>query len=409
MAQNFNIANFLHNLEMNQPKSRDSRQKSDNRIEKVYLSFEDWQGKYQILPMVSAKNGLPMEFLPNTREIRIPRKFTTNDGKEVEYSSWIKILPASAYTMQSADGQTVSSLTAADEDLLRNVQSSFDMLYEELGGKTKERDPNINKTVGYMRRRNYTVFYGRCISHWGADDPRNPKHSNFSALFICSAKGFPEVIQSNITDSTITYGDPETWINQVYSRELTGRTGFLLFSISLGTGGKVGYQLTAQHVINNQQVSGQVIPEEDAELMYDPIEGFLAWQANRDEPGRLFNRRLMEDTLANMNKQIADIRASRGVNLGMAAAATTGTAFAAQPQNGPRTNDPMLQGQGRYAQQATMTNPDAVMNGNTNPYQTPPAAQIDPITQAPVNGGSQAQFVSPAFAQTTPQNDSLPF
>ena len=406
MAQNFNIANFLHNLEQNQPKSRDSKPKSDVKIEKVYLSHPDWQGKYQILPMVSAENGLPMAFLQRVREIKLPRKVTLNDGKEIESVNWIKILPPEAYTMQSADGQTVSSLTSADEDLLRQVQSSFDILYGELGGMSKERNPDLNKTIGYMRRRNYTLFYGRCISHWGASDPRNPKHANFSALFVCSAKNFPEVIQNNINDSVITYGDPETWINQVYSRELTGRTGFLLFSINLNAGGQVGYSLSAQHVINNPQVSSQVIPEEEAEMMHDPIEGYLGWQADHGEPGRLFNRRLMEETLATINQQIAATRASKGMDPGMAAAATSGMAFAGQGGNTPQTNDPMLQGQGVYAQPAGMTNPEAVMNGNTNPFQTPPAAQIDPLTQAPVNNGGGAQFVSPAFAQG---GNNLPF
>lgn len=405
--QNFNIANFLQNLEKNQPKSREFKPKSDVKIEKVYLSHPDWQGKYQILPMVSAENGLPMAFLQRVREIKLPRKVTLQNGEERENSNWIKILPVEAYTMQSADGQTVSSLTSADEDLLRQVQNSFDMLYEELGGNSKERNPEINKTISYMRRRNYSLFYGRCISHWGAADPRNPKHANFSALFICSAKGFPEVIQNNINDSVITYGDPETWINQVYSRELTGRTGFLLFSVNLGVGGQVGYTLSAQHVIGNQQVASQVIPENEAELMHDPIEGFLGWQADKREPGRLFNRKLMEETLATLNSQIAAARASKGINVGMAAAATSGTAFASQGTTTPQTNDPMLQGQGIYSQPAGMTNPAAVMNNNTSPFQTPPAAQIDPITQTPVNNGPAAQFVSPAFAQAG--GSGLPF
>lgn len=405
--QNFNIANFLQNLEKNQPKSREFKPKSDVKIEKVYLSHPDWQGKYQILPMVSAENGLPMAFLQRVREIKLPRKVTLQNGEERENSNWIKILPVEAYTMQSADGQTVSSLTSADEDLLRQVQNSFDMLYEELGGNSKERNPEINKTISYMRRRNYSLFYGRCISHWGAADPRNPKHANFSALFICSAKGFPEVIQNNINDSVITYGDPETWINQVYSRELTGRTGFLLFSVNLGVGGQVGYTLSAQHVIGNQQVASQVIPENEAELMHDPIEGFLGWQADKREPGRLFNRKLMEETLATLNSQIAAARASKGINVGMAAAATSGTAFSSQGATTPQTNDPMLQGQGIYSQPAGMTNPAAVMNNNTSPFQTPPAAQIDPITQTPVNNGPAAQFVSPAFAQAG--GSGLPF
>lgn len=398
--QNFNIANFLQNLEQNQPKNPNQKPKTDVKIEKVYLSHPDWQGKYQIFPMVSTETGLPMAFLKFVREIKLPRKVVLSNGEEKESVNWIKILPVEAYTMQSADGRTVSSLTSADEDLLRQVQSSFDILYDELGGNSKERNPDLNKTVSYMRRRNYSLFYGRCISHWSASDPRNPKHSNFSALFVCSAKGFPEVIQNNITDSIITYGDPETWINQVYSRELTGRTGFLLFSVNLGVGGQVGYSLSAQHVIGNQQVSGITIPEDEAELMRDPVEGFLGWQADKHEPGRLFNRRLMEETLATINSQIAAVRASKGVNVDVAAAATTGMAFASQGQAGPQTNDPMLKGNGVYAQPSGMTNPAAVLNGNNDPLQTPPAAQIDPITQAPVG------YVNPAFAQA---GNNLPF
>ena len=401
--QNFNIANFLQNLEQNQPKTRNFNPQTNVKIEKVYLSHPDWQGKYQILPMVSAENGLPLAFLQRVREIKLPNPNPSRrDGDIKDLYRWIKILPAEAYTMQSADGQIVSSLTSADEDLLRQVQSSFDILYDELGGNSKDRNAETNKTISYMRRRNYTLFYGRCISHWAASDPRNPKHSNFSALFICSAKGFPEVIQNNINDSVITYGDPETWINQVYSRELTGRTGFLLFSINLNVGGQVGYNLSAQHVIGNNQVASHVIPEEEAELMSDPIEGFLGWQADKHEPGRLFNRKLMEDTLATINSQIASIRASKGVDPVAAAATTTGTAMAATQGPSQQTNDPVLQGQTMFSQPAGMTNPGAVMNGNTNPLQTPPAAQIDPITQAPVGA---PQYVNPAFAK--PGN--LPF
>ena len=401
--QNFNIANFLQNLEQNQPKSRDSKPKSDVKIEKVYLSHPDWQGKYQILPMVSAETGLPLAFLQRVREIKLPRTITLQNGEEKESTVWIKILPIEAYTMQSADGRTVSSLTSADEELLRQVHNSFDILYDELGGNSKERNPELNKTISYMRRRNYSLFYGRCVSHWGSSDPRNPKHSNFSALFVCSAKGFPEVIKSNITDSIITYGDPENWINQVYSRDLTGRTGFLLFSVNLGVGGQVGYTLSAQHVIGNQQVASHVIPEEEAELMHDPIDGFLGWQADRREPGRLFNRRLMEETLATINSQIASVRAAKGVDMGMAAAMTSGMAMAGNEPMMPQTNDPML-GQNVYSTPG-MTNPGAVMNGNTTPFQNPPAAQIDPVTQTPVNGPTP-NYVSPAFAQA---GDNLPF
>lgn len=397
--QNFNISSFLSNLEKNQPKASGFKAKSDVKIEKVYLSHPDWQGKYQILPVISAENGQPFAFLQKVREIKLNRKITLANGEEKESTPWMKILPAEAYTMQSPDGQIVSSLTASDEELLRKVQSSFDILYDELGGNSKERNPDLNKTIGYMRRRNYSLFYGRCINHWTAADPRNPKHQNFSALFVCSAKGFPEVIQSNMNDAVIQYGDPTEWGGQVYSRESTGRTGFLLFSVNLGVGGQVGYTLTAQHVIGNAQVASHVIPTEEIELMHDPIEGFLGWQADRREPGRLFNRALMEELLATINSQIAAARAAKGVNPSVAAQMTSGVAMAQQPQNIPGSVDPMLAGQ----MAGGMTNPGAVMMENQNPYQTPPAAQIDPISQQPVGN---APFASPDFIKA---GNGLPF
>ena len=121
MAQNFNIANFLQNLQQNQPVSREMKQKSDVKIEKIYLSHPDWQGKYQILPMVSTETGLPMAFLKRVREIKLPSKYTLSNGEVKENSNWIKILPVEAYTMQTPDGQVVSSLTSSEEDLLRQI------------------------------------------------------------------------------------------------------------------------------------------------------------------------------------------------------------------------------------------------------------------------------------------------
>ena len=400
---NFNISSFLHTLEQNQPKASGFKAKTETKIEKVYLSHPDWQGKYQIFPIISAENGQPFAFLQKVREIKLDRKITLQSGEEKENQVWMKILPPEAYTMQSPDGQIVSSLTASDEELLRKVQSSFDILYEELGGNSKERNPDINKTIGYMRRRNYSLFYGRCINHWGVTDPRNPKHQNFSALFVCSAKGFPEIIQSNINDSVIQYGDIETWGGQIYNRESTGRSGFLLFSVNLGVGGQVGYTLSAQHVIGNNLVASHVIPTEELELMHDPIEGFLGWQADKREPGRLFNKTLMEELLDNLNRQIAATRAAKGMNPSMATQVTTGTAMAGQPGMMPGSVDPMLAGNVHMNE---MTNPVAVMAGNQNPYQTPPAAQIDPISQQPVGTPGSAPFASPSFVQSA---NNLPF
>ena len=77
--QNFNIANFLTTLEANQPVNRDYKMKSENKIEKIYLSHPDWQGKYQVLPMVNPVTGSPITFLKKVREIKLPRTFVTSN------------------------------------------------------------------------------------------------------------------------------------------------------------------------------------------------------------------------------------------------------------------------------------------------------------------------------------------
>lgn len=398
---NFDARGFLSTLERNLPKKRVRNYDEEPRLKKVHVGIPENQGKYQVL-VVPGEKGAPMTFLKRVREIKIPRTIQNEDGTSREIGIWTRILGPDAYTMLSADGQVVSSLTASDEDLLGRVQFAFDTLYDLLGGNIRGADrsnPDMNKASSTMRRKNYSLFFGYALNHWGMDDPRNPKRSNFPALFIVPAAAFPEAVDNNISDVSISYGAPETWLEQIYNRQTSGRTGFLLFSASLGTGAQVGYSLSIQHVINNQSVSSAVIPEEDLALMKDPIEYFLgSFQAAKNDNGDLiFNRKAMEEVLEYMNGQIAAIRSTQGINPAMAAGVTSGMAMSqGYGQPVPQTNDPMLH---QYSQPG-MTNPGAVFTNNVDPMRTPPAAQIDPITQAPVE--AQAPFSSPNFASGLP-------
>ena len=216
------------------------------------------------MPMVSSVTGQPFEYLNNTREIKVTRKSQKQDGTESTYDAWIRILPASAYRMIDSTGRLVSSLTSEEEQILAQAQQTFDALYIELGGR--EKDEALRKRIAeHLRRRDYTLFHAYCMNKWNLNDMRQAEKTNFSALFVCSAKGFLQAVSDNVADTTLTSGNNPDWMNQVYNRQLSGRSGYVLFSIALNVGGKIGYSITVNHAINNAAFMEQYsISPEDA-------------------------------------------------------------------------------------------------------------------------------------------------
>lgn len=397
MTNNFNVQGFLDALEQNtnQQSNFDSQNNGNARtLDKLYLSYPGNYGKYQIMPMVSSVTGQPFEFLNNTREVKVTRKSAKQDGTETTYDAWIRILPPSAYHMIDSTGRLVSSLTSEEEQILAQAQQTFDALYIELGGR--EKDEALRKKIAeHLRRRDYTLFHAYCMNKWNLNDMRQAEKSNFSALFVCSAKGFLQAVSDNVADTTLTSGNNPEWMNQVYNRELSGRSGYMLFSIALNVGGKVGYSITVNHAINNAAFMEQYrISQEDAELMQDPVESFLGWQASKDQPGKLFNAKLIQEITAEMAAELAAVRAAKstGGDVFAAMKATSEMAANSIPAT-PMTNDPMLQ----QGMAPGATNPGAVFGANNAPFQTPPASHVDPINPQPMQQG--APYQQPGFAQ----------
>lgn len=397
MTNNFNVQGFLDALEQNtnQQSNFDGQNNGNARtLDKLYLSYPGNYGKYQIMPMVSSVTGQPFEFLNNTREVKVTRKSQKQDGTETTYDAWIRILPPSAYHMIDSTGRLVSSLTSEEEQILAQAQQTFDALYIELGGR--EKDEALRKKIAeHLRRRDYTLFHAYCMNKWNLNDMRQAEKSNFSALFVCSAKGFLQAVSDNVADTTLTSGNNPEWMNQVYNRDLAGRSGYMLFSIALNVGGKVGYSITVNHAINNAAFMEQYrISQEDAELMQDPVESFLGWQASKDQPGKLFNAKLIQEITSEMAAELAAVRAAKSTGGDVFAAMKTTSEMAANsiPAT-PMTNDPMLQ-QGMVP---GATNPGAVFGANNAPFQTPPASHVDPINPQPMQQG--APYQQPGFAQ----------
>ena len=378
-----NLEYFLQQIsEDKTPMNKNVDFKNNNGPEKISLNFEGNFGRYQILPFNSVVQDIPFIKLYDTKEISVPRIGKNADGSPNPYKTWIRLLPIEGYKMKDSTGRIVSSLTAEEEDLLRSARTLFDQLYAELDIKN-----NLQYTKEIARKRNYTVFHAYCISKWG-NDLRNPDRTGFSGLFVCTAKGFCDAVDENVTSKATLTGGDKTFLEQIYNRDLTGRTGFVLFTIGKNPN-KAGYQVNIQHEYNTGSITGSIsVSQEQADMMKDPVANFLGWQAAKEEENvpaeqrRLFNRGVIQEAINFMTKQLAAIRAAKQSNTDLLQAIkiTNDAVLKDIQSNQNQTNDPMLQAQ---APQTSSVNPDLIQQNNTQPFQTPPAAKMSPITGAP--------------------------
>lgn len=421
------VDSFLERLQAMSPTTQKKKTFVKRRtIDLIYTNAKPNFGKYQLLPLPSVVNGSPYTVLQNTREIKMPRRNVLADGTEQSYSAWIKLLPKSAYTIKDpSTGREVSSLTAADESLLDQAYTVWEELFKELDVRNNVMNPNIG---GLIRRKCYSIFFGRALSWWSNGDTRTPARQNFSGLFVVTSKSFLDIVSNSIADTNITSGmGNENWVNDIYNRDLTNRKGFIMFNISKSD--SPGFNISVSHTLGAEQyLSGVTIPEEDAELMQNPVMNFLGWQANKEDESvpadqrRLFNKALITETIEYMTDLLAKARMAKqnGTSVEEAIAATNQTLLANQAPtdtHGQATNDPILADMARQASQAQPTggygnnnfvggNGQDVAAKNTNPFQNPAAAHLDPLSGAPVapgNGGfggqtQSAPFQQPAFA-----------
>lgn len=391
------VDDFLAKLAANAPKEKKEFESKTNRsLEKVFLNAPVNYGRYQVFPMNSIiDESFPFVTLFGTREICIPRKYVNSDGTEKQYNLWVRILPKDAYVMKDMNGRVVSSLTALDEQILNQAYLVFDQLWDEVDARNSL---DIQKML--CRRRNYTIFHAMCLNKWDPNESRNPSKQNFCALFVCTAKGFLNCIQDNIQEKTLMNGGSKEWLADIYNRQTSGRTGFLMFSVNLRKDGQAGFSVTTTHEIGNKSFENITISPEDAALMSDPIESFLGSQANRDEQNpvgqrRLFNQNLIREAIEYMSEMLASIRTAKSMNTDLKEAIkkTSDAALERQVSRQPiqRTNDPVLASMNSDNQslgQNSVVNPESIVNNNNSPFQTPPVYHADPVTGAPVNPGT---------------------
>lgn len=391
---------FLEKLQNMSPTNASKKTFEKKRTAtKIYCSTPTAFGKYQLLPINSTISGFPYVTLANTREIALPRKNVNAAGEMSSYTAWIKLLPMSAYTYKDPEtGREVSSLTAADEKLLKEAYQVWEELWKETDGRNNAMDKVIGKLI---RRKNYTVFAAHALNFWSVGDMRNPAKSNFTALFVVTAKGFLDIVNSNIQDQVLN-GASGDWLERIYNREQSNRSGMMMFSINKQDA--PGFNISVNHNPNVADYLKDVtISDEDMEMYQNPVEVFLGWQASnqdQDKPAcerRLFNPALIREAIDFMITQLAKIRArANGTTIQEAIEATNALALSGQiatDSQGNVTNDPILAEMAEKAQQSGV-NAEKIVENNNNPFSTPPVSHIDPMTGTPVNN---SPFNKPSF------------
>ena len=395
-------------------------------LEKVSLNFAGNFGNYQLFPVNSEVIDYPFVVLHGTREVCIPRKRTAQDGTEETYSVWIKLLPKSAYVMKDLNGRLTSSLTADDESVLSAACTLWDQLNDEL---TKEAVTEEQKVVAYnikknlIRKRNYTIFHAYCLNKWDMGNTKSPVRNNFSGLFVSTASSFNSSLKSDVDQKSLMYGGSVDFIKDIYSSSATGRTGSLFMTVNRPQG-QTTYDVQFSHVPNDPKLASIEIPAADFKLMKDPLETFLGWQAGREGGNesipvgqrRLFNANLIREAISFMQRQLAAVRMAKQNNSDVLAAidATTAAALAEIPAPSTvTTRDPMLATSTGTSAAEYNAEKDRIEVNNTDPYMTPPAARMDPVSgnpvsAAPVNNGFtsapeptpvSAPFAAPQFGQ----------
>ena len=437
-----NVNSFLEQLSKMSPKSRNfnsggAKREINKLVEKVYVNNPNTFGRYQVLPMNSVVTDYPYVQLNSVREISIPKKNISSDGVETPYNSWVRLLPKDAYKIKEpSTGQLITSLTAEDEALLDHAYALFDQLYDALDVRNNKTNENIFRLI---KRKNYVIFHGFCTSYWKTS--RTVDRQNFAALFVITAADFCNAVEQNIGDVTAMSSLPEDWLGDIYNRQQTGRTGSLLFSIQKKTN-EPGFNVSVSHAVNQgDKIASVSISDEQALQMSNPVETFLGYQAPilteetaKVDPAqrKLFNPKAIQSAIDFMSKVLSAVQMARqnGQNVDEAIKATNAMVLNAQAYTNTRgieTNDPMLAQQAAQARQQqnfgmnTPVNPQAVQERNVNPYATPPAAHIDPITGQPVapsgnNYGRKVEFgqqLDAPFSQPSglglDSNDDLPF
>lgn len=410
-----NVESFMKNLSaQTAPVQKGSFKPKERTLEKISLNFEGHFGMYQILPVNSLINDQPFVTLFGTREICVPRKNTAQDGTDSTYTAWIKLLPKDAYQFLDLNGRVTSSLTAEEDQLLTEAYTVFDQLFNEIDARN-----NINISRDLLRKRNYTIFNAYCCNFWGVNkdtgkvDIRNPQRSKFSGLFVSTAKGFINAVEEDINATSIDAGGGLQWLEQIYNRQASGRTGYMNFTISRNTSVGMGYAVNVTHKHDVPAALTQYsIDEESLALMSCPVYNFLGWQASREDEEtpiqnrRLFNAPLIKEAILYMTKQLAAVRVAKDAGQSIEDAIKATSESVAMEGNSsyiPKnaTNDPMLQPQA--PEQPNGISREEIMARNTEPYQTPASAKIDPITGSFEQPRPQESGFTSPFGGTNPQ------
>ena len=411
-----NVGSFLEQLGKMAPAkhnaNRGERVQQNRVVEKLFLNNPNTLGRYQILPMNSVITDYPYVRLSGVREISVPKQNIHADGTMTPYGAWVRLLPKDAYLMKEpSSGAVISSLTAQDEALLDQAYTLFDTLYDELDARNNYQ---VEEIYSLIRKKNYVLFHGFCTNYWKTS--RTIDRQNFAALFVVTAADFINAVEQNIDDVAIVKSS-DNWITDIYNRQQSNRSGSLMINIQRKAN-EPGFSVSVNHLLDQEQtLAGVSITDEQAVQMSNPVETFLGYQApmvTTETPApecrNLFNARQVQQAIDFITKMIAAVRTARSNSQDVNAAIKATNELIRKSQaptntRGVETNDPLLAQQAQQAIQQQnygmnmAVNTQSVQEKNTDPFSTPPAAHIDPMTGQPVAPGNNNFGRAAGFGQ----------
>lgn len=248
MANEFNVEEFLDNLNNDKSKSKSST----DRIKKIYMDRKDNFGTICLLLFFDAKTNSPYVKVRNVREVY------GYNGK-IDNDTWHRILEKTYYGDLSIEDST---------------------LYDEVSGlfQTLADTPNVNYRTA--RKRNYSLVYGVLLDQYDTADVPKFDGKEVPALMIFPSTSFIDALGDSISQKKISNKGSIAFIPMLLNNNNTGRSGILVIKHSLPESG--GYKTTVSFEFNSPANivvdESKVYGEEFTGKFKDSVNDFLGFQ-----------------------------------------------------------------------------------------------------------------------------------
>jgi hypothetical protein len=257
----FDVDSFLEGLSNDKTPER-----VFDRITKILMNTRDNQGTIVMLPFINTFNS---NFYVKVAGVKEFYGYTSliDNGE-----GWYKILPREFY----------GELTQKQEELYNEILGYYDSLF----------DADVF-SYDKIRHRNYSLMYGKLISHTKTDKTPVTDNVGKACLFIFPSLSPIDALGVAVSQKVIARNNKKDWIPKILSVTGSGRNGAVAItfskSTSYGYDTSIGFEFNTEddQIVDPKEVFG----EELTKYFKDSLQDFLGWQYDRE------NNTYFNDTL----------------------------------------------------------------------------------------------------------------